>query len=88
MINKKLISTGAATGGVDLATATYSQSHSITDGSRGVARGGWINSTGTRLYTTHLITSPSRQHYISQYNFGTAFDVSTIGNIILALHLM
>jgi len=82
MINKKLISAGAAAGGVDLANATYSQSYSITDGPRGFSRGGWVNSTGTRLYTTHLITSPSRQHYISQYNFGTAFDVSTISNIV------
>ena len=82
MINKRLINAGAAAGGVDLATATYSQSKSLTNGPRGDARGGWINSTGTKLYTTHLVTSPSREHYISQYNFGTAFDVSTIGTIV------
>lgn len=72
----------AAGGNADLSTATYSQSHTLTVGSRGNSFGAWISFDGTKIYTTHLITSPSRQHYISQYNFGTAFDVSTIGTIV------
>lgn len=82
MINKKLISAGAAAGGVDLATATYVQNHTLAAGSRGASRGAWISFDGTKVYTTHLILSPSRQHFISQYNFGTAYDVSTIGGIV------
>lgn len=81
-LNKKLFTTTPAGGNADLATATHVQNHSLAAGSRGAALGGWISFDGTRVFTTHRILSPSRQHYISQYNFGTAYDVSTIGSIV------
>jgi len=84
--NKKFFTTGGivastpAGGNADLATATHVQNHSLAASSRGGARGGWISFDGTRVFTTHR--DGSHDDYISQYNFGTAYDVSTIGSIV------
>ena len=84
--NKKFFTTGGivastpAGGNADLATATHVQNHSLAASSRGGALGGWISFDGTRVFTTHR--DGSHDDYISQYNFGTAYDVSTIGSIV------
>ena len=77
---QKILSQGAtAGGGGDVSTWTYVQQKTLTLGSKGAVLGGCISYDGTRLFGTHR--DSSHDDFITQYNFGTAFDVSTIGTI-------
>ncbi len=72
--------TAAGGGGGDVTTWTYVQQKTLALGSRGNILGACISYDGTRLYATHR--DSSHDDFITQYNFGTAFDVSTIGSIV------
>ena len=76
-LGKRLIS-GAKIYDGDLSGASSYASKTLTIGDRGNPRGACISSDGTRLITTHLSSS---QHWFNQYNFGTAFDVTSIGTV-------
>ena len=76
-LTKRLISQEKVFDG-DLSNATSYASKTLTVGSRGPIRGGCIGSSGTRIITTHL---SSNQHWFNQYNFSTAFDVTSIGTV-------
>ena len=76
-LTKRLISQERIFDG-DLSNATSYASKTLTVGSQGAPRGGCISVDGTRLITTHL---SSNQHWFNQYNFGTAFDVTSIGTV-------
>ncbi len=76
-LGKRLIS-GAKILDGDLSGASSYASKTLTVGSQGDPRGGCISADGTRLITTHL---SSGQHWFNQYNFSTAFDVTSIGTV-------
>lgn len=76
-LGKRLIS-GAKILDGDLSGASSYASKTLTIGSRGNPRGACISADGTRLITTHLSSS---QHWFNQYNFSTAFDVTSIGTV-------
>ena len=76
-LGKRLIS-GAKVLDGDLSGASSYASKTLTVGSRGNPRGGCISSDGTRLITTH---KSGTQHWFNQYNFSTAFDVTSIGTV-------
>ena len=70
----------AGGGGGDVSTWTYVQQKTLALGPKGNIRGGCISYDGTRFFGTHK--DSSHDDFITQYNFGTAFDVSTIGSIV------
>jgi len=76
-LGKRLISQERIFDG-DLSNATSYASKTLTVGSQGRPRGGCISADGTRIITTHL---SSGQHWFNQYNFSTAFDVTSIGTV-------
>ncbi len=79
-LNKRLIKTNnAGDASPVMANATHVATQTLTVGSRGNPRGGMFSFDGTRLFTTHL--DSSNDDWIQQYNFGTAFDITTIGTV-------
>ena len=74
---KMLCQGKAAGGGGDFSTWTYVQQKTLTLGAKGNILGGCISYDGTRFFGTNK----SGSNFMTQYNFGTAFDVSTIGTI-------
>jgi hypothetical protein len=76
-LSKRLISQERIFDG-DLSNASDYASKTLTVGSQGDPRGGCISADGTRLITTHL---SGTQHWFNQYNFSTAFDVTSIGTV-------
>ncbi len=81
MINKKLISAGAAgDGNPVMANATLVNTVSLTEGTRGAIRGAMVSFDGTRIFTTHM--DSSGDDWIQQYNIGTGFDITTLGTTV------
>jgi len=76
-LGKRLIS-GAKIYDGDLSNASSYASKTLSIGSRGYPRGACISASGTRLITTHKSGS---DHWFNQYNFSTAFDVTSIGTV-------
>jgi hypothetical protein len=76
-LTKRLISQEKILDG-DLSGASSYASKTLTIGSKGNPRGACISSSGTRLITTH---KSGTQHWFNQYNFSTAFDVTSIGTV-------
>ncbi len=76
-LGKRLIS-GAKIYDGDLSGASSYASKTLAFGDRGYPRGACISASGTRLITTHKSGS---DHWFNQYNFSTAFDVTSIGTV-------
>jgi hypothetical protein len=62
----------------DITNMSLSATKTIVAGSQGNPRGIFMSVDGTRIFTSH---KSSGQNWFNQYNFGTAFDVSTITTV-------
>tara|TARA_R110000803_G_scaffold99641_1_gene167784 strand:- start:5 stop:877 length:873 start_codon:yes stop_codon:yes gene_type:complete len=79
-LNEKFFASATpAANSPDMSNATFVNAKTLTIGTRGFPRGAFISFDGTRLFTTHLDTS--NNDWLQQYNFGTAFDVTTVGTV-------